>query len=721
MRHIRTIVILLIALAVGLVSSGHAGAASSVRITVARAGWYDVNEQLFIGEGDVVIEAEDVQIAGDYVEWRAATEELIVSGSVVFRQGDNELTGETLIYNLAQNHGEFFDVQALIEAEKAASPVFLRSDRVVLDGETYTIVDGRITTCDLEDPHFHLAVKEIERTADAKLIIRKVTYYEGSIPLFYWPYLVLPLDYDWQEASMLLPVIGYSTEEGYYIKTAFDYYFSENSYGVVNLDLFSKLGVGYGFTHHYKLGSLGSGKIEAYQIPFTEGHRLSAGLEHEWERGPWRFVTNNKYNNKDEKRSLDLRGRLTLNTQRIQAHAEGAYQENTGTKWNRSWEYGGTWRQQLADGWRLNLDGSVSSKERADERLRMVDYLAETTYTRGNHTWALAIEQEYNPDLLDDEVQKPTWRSVNRVPEFTWRVSSPTVYGTVLPLRLELSAGRYREFPSDTQGLRFNGTANLLNRTWRPMTGTTVTYGGELSTAFYDLGDQQTTAGGTISLNQQLSQNLRFTARFSEKQVWGRTPFQFDRVSPVRSVSLQLSRTGTPYTWSARTTYNFLTNKFSTLSLNGAWRPTDKLTLSVSGAYDLNSRVFGRVVPRIEYTTRDEQERPIAFRLGTMYHVEKQVWERIDLRVEAPFGETWVVGYDAVYDLQKQEFSSGQINIEKDLHCRSVTLSYDHVKQKVALGLTINAFPTLPLKWGSDTGMSLFDLDDVYDLIGVEQ
>ena len=104
-----------------------------------------------------------------------------------------------------------------------------------------------------------------------------------------------------------------------------------------------------------------------------------------------------------------------------------------------------------------------------------------------------------------------------------------------------------------------------------------------------------------------------------------------------------------------------------------------------------------------------------------MYHVEKQVWERIDLRVEAPFGETWVVGYDAVYDLQKQEFSSGQINIEKDLHCRSVTLSYDHVKQKVALGLTINAFPTLPLKWGSDTGMSLFDLDDVYDLIGVEQ
>ena len=364
MRHIRTIVILLIALAVGLVPSGHAGAASSVRITVARAGWYDVNEQLFIGEGDVVIEAEDVQIAGDYVEWRAATEELIVSGNVVFRQGDNELTGETLIYNLAQNHGEFFDVQALIEAEKAASPVFLRSDRVVLDGETYTIVDGRITTCDLEDPHFHLAVKEIERTADAKLIIRKVTYYEGSIPLFYWPYLVLPLDYDWQEASMLLPVIGYSTEEGYYIKTAFDYYFSENSYGVVNLDLFSKLGVGYGFTHYYKLDPLVRVKLRLTRFRLRKA-RLSARLEHEWE-WPWRFVTN-KYNNKDEKRVL--RFAWTPNSQHKGFRpTRKAHQENTGTKWNRSWEYGGTWRQQIADGWRLNLDGSVSSKERADER-----------------------------------------------------------------------------------------------------------------------------------------------------------------------------------------------------------------------------------------------------------------------------------------------------------------------------------------------------------------
>lgn len=721
MRHTRIIIILVISLVIGLVQSGHAAAASSVRITVARAGWYDVNEQLFVGEGDVVIEAEDVRIAGDYVEWRAATEELVVSGNVIFQQGDNELTGEVLIYNLAQNQGEFYDIQTLIEAEKAASPIFLRSDKVLLDGETYTIVDGRITTCDLDDPHFHIAVKEIERTADDKLIIRKATYYEGSIPLFYWPFLVIPLDRDWQDTLMALPVIGYSTDEGYYVKTTFDYYFNENSYGAVNLDLYSKLGVGYGFTHHYKLGVLGSGKIEAYQIPFTEGRRLSAGFEHEWERGPWRFVTNNKYNDKDEKRSIDLRSRLTLNTNQIQAHLTGTYQENAGTRWDRSWDYSGAWRQQLAEGWRLNLDGSVSGKEKGDERLRMVDYLAETTYTHRNHTWALAVEQRYNPDLLDDEVQKPTWRSVNRLPELSWRVNSPKITGRVLPIRFELAAGRYHEFPSNTEALRLKGTVNLLNRTWRPMNGTSVTYGGELSTAIYDLESHQITAGGTVSLSQQLGSNLRFTTRFTEKKVWGSTPFQFDRVNPVRSLSLQLNRTGAPFTWSARTTYNFLTEKFSLLSLNGNWQATDQLTISVAGAYDLNNGVFGRVVPRVRYTSRDHLDRPIEFQLGSMYHVEKQLWERIDLRVEAPLGETWVVGYDAIYDPQRQEFSRGQITIEKDLHCRSITLAYDHVKQNVALGITINAFPTLPFKWGSDTGVSLFDLDDVYDLIGVEQ
>ena len=132
----------------------------------------------------------------------------------------------------------------------------------------------------------------------------------------------------------------------------------------------------------------------------------------------------------------------------------------------KTWEYGASWRQQLTDNLRLTLNGSVTGQEKT-KLTRMVNYLAETTYTRGSQTFGLAVEQKYNPDLLE-EGDTPNWHSVNRSPELFWRLTSPRISGTILPVRLELKAGHYHEFPSDTAHWRLGGTAGLLTRYWRP-------------------------------------------------------------------------------------------------------------------------------------------------------------------------------------------------------------------------------------------------------------
>ncbi|NLM55541.1 MAG: hypothetical protein GX195_11470 [Firmicutes bacterium] len=93
----------------------------------------------------------------------------------------------------------------------------------------------------------------------------------------------------------------------------------------------------------------------------------------------------------------------------------------------------------------------------------------------------------------------------------------------------------------------------------------------------------------------------------------------------------------------------------------------------------------------------------------------------MEVQVKTPIGSTWAVTYDAVYEPYRQEFTRGQITVDKDFHCRSVTLAYDHVRNRIAFSLTINAFPSLPLGWDSDTGVSLFDIEDVFDLIGVDE
>lgn len=717
MRRTGLIITAVLILVLGLAVQGSADTSSWVRISAARAGWYDVQQQLFVGEGEVEIVTEDTYITGDYVEWRLERQELVVSGNVVLRQGEDELTGDYLLYNPSKGEGEFLNVKALVEAPKAEGPIFLSSEKVGIVPAGYRLVNGRITTCDLEQPHFHLAVKEIQVYPGEKLIVRGVTYYDNSLPLFYWPYLVIPLDDD-SDFALSLPVVGYSTAEGFYVKNTFDYYFNENAYGKINLDLYSKLGLGYGFAHNYRSRLLGSGQVGMYHIPFTEQSKFSAHLNHEWSRGPWRFVTNNSLDHTASRRSLDSRSRLSFTTDAVDASINAGFQENVGSKMGKTWEYGASWRQQLTDNLRLTLNGSVTGQEKT-RLTRMVNYLAETTYTRGSQTFGLAVEQKYNSDLLE-EGDTPNWHSVNRSPELFWRLTSPRISGTILPVRLELKAGHYHEFPSDTAHWRLGGTAGLLTRYWRPTSSTTISYSGEVQALQYDQGDQQGVLAGRLNLIQGFGK-LRFTARFDEQMVFGTSPFRFDQASPRRLLTLQVGQTEAAFSWSASTNYNFLTGKYREVALQAAWRPSDQLRLSVAAGYDLNTGVWGRIVPMLEYSTTDERERTKSLRVGGKYNALRNEWEQIDLQVKTPVGETWTLGYDAVYDPRIQEFKQGQIRIDKDLHCRSVTFAYDHVRGNVAFSITINAFPTLPFGWDSEKGLSLFDVEDVYDLIGVEE
>ena len=111
----------------------------------------------------------------------------------------------------------------------------------------------------------------------------------------------------------------------------------------------------------------------------------------------------------------------------------------------------------------------------------------------------------------------------------------------------------------------------------------------------------------------------------------------------------------------------------------------------------------------------------VELRLGTWYQPVDRVLRRVDTRIALPLGDTWKVSYDSVFEPPKQAFTKGTVTVSRDLHCRELSISYDHVVKRVALQLTINAFPTLPIGWDSQGGLSLFDLEDVADIIGVEE
>ena len=124
MRRTGLILAMVLILVCGSALNGSAAEEVSIRISAARSGWYDAVQKLFVGEGDVQIATEDTLITGDYVEWSIDTGELVVSGNVVLKQGENELAGEYLFYSVNRGEGEFLDVSASLRRPRRRAPSF---------------------------------------------------------------------------------------------------------------------------------------------------------------------------------------------------------------------------------------------------------------------------------------------------------------------------------------------------------------------------------------------------------------------------------------------------------------------------------------------------------------------------------------------------------------------------------------------------------------------
>lgn len=684
-------------------------AEQGVRIAASKTGSYDLESQVFTAEGDVEVHVDGLMLLGSVLRADLAEGLVTLEGDVRLIQDGQEIRGAFLVYNLNTGEGSFEEVRA--ELAVPDGTVYASGRLILFDQEQYSIAQAAFTTCDLEQSHYRLVTKEMEFIPGDKAIIRHVVYYEGQIPLFYWPYLVVPLGRDLEDLLVSLPVVGYGDYEGYFIKSAFNYFFTENSYGNLYVDLYTRLGLGAGVKHHYKLQELGQGHLYLWGVPTAAEKHYKAAWEHSLTKDSWTFATKNSVEKtwlKDEISSDtalhvsagDLKGKLWL-----------TYKKNPQATTKGETSAGMQWSKPLGDRLTLNVEGSYAQK-RTTEEVRLMNYLLAAVYNQGKHRLTLTMEQQFNPDLLDTGTKD--WRSLQRRPELKWEIGDLGLNS--LPLQGQLVLGHYEETPSMVIQSRGYGQVALRARTWRPRAGTSLTYQGDLNGAVYSDGSSQAWLYGRVSLNQNLGKHLSFSSTYRRRDVWGSTPFKFDAQGKLEDLSLRLSYSRGNARGYASTVYDFVNKRFSTLTLNAYLKPSERWTLDLYASYDLNTRSWTRLVPMAEY--KHDQ---FSLKLGLRYRPPSRELERVDLRFSLPVGSAWKVSYDSIYAPAAQQFTKGQITISRDLHCRQLGFSYDHVAGRFAVQLTINAFPALPIGWDSQGGLSLFDLEDVADIIDVKE
>jgi len=169
---------------------------------------------------------------------------------VRLRDDNQTLYGDYLKYSIETEKGRIVTSKSSYE-----SGYFYGNNAYRQTRDIFYLEDGRYSTCDLSEPHFHFHSKHLKLIEGDKLIAKPVVLYLGRIPLLAAPYYVFPLKKG-RHSGILPFTIGniergerYIRNVGYYWaaseywdwKGALDYYEERNSLNIYSSITYNKL------------------------------------------------------------------------------------------------------------------------------------------------------------------------------------------------------------------------------------------------------------------------------------------------------------------------------------------------------------------------------------------------------------------------------------------------------------------------------------------------
>jgi len=238
--------------------------------TVADSLEYDKNNNKLIAKGNVVITYGDERITSDYAEVETQTKKAYAKGHVLIFSGEKPVAkGEEIFYDFTVHTGDFPQGSLL------TYPWHCKGEEIkkTATGE-YVARNAVFTTCKGENPPYEIHAKKLTVHQNDKLVAWGVTFYSLGKPIFWWPFMVIPL----QKNSLPFSISpGYKSDFGFYVETSKGFSLTENVWGKWHADWRAKKGFGGGADLNYDYGKLASGLIKGYWTQDKEAP--SPGLE----------------------------------------------------------------------------------------------------------------------------------------------------------------------------------------------------------------------------------------------------------------------------------------------------------------------------------------------------------------------------------------------------------------------------------------------------------
>lgn len=703
---------LLFGLLAGLVLPGEA-ASTSLRLRVNGEASYDPHTQWLVatdvhfGHGAITIEAQAL-------EADLARQEALFTGQVRLETESGHWQGAWLTYNLATGAFVLGEGEAELQPAGASGSLRLQAPRVEGTVAHIHIGGATLTTCGLDHPEYHVRAREIEIWPGEVMVLRHVVYVEGAIPLLYWPRVTISLDPDDEMGTSPFqpPEVGWTEEDGWYIRMAYAYDTRADRLGLLHVGYHQFSGWGLGVTQRVPLGpaswTVGAdwlqnppsevkGREEAeprYRLRTRIDLPAAANWPVEavyagtyWETRPastsqradWALEHDLALTYRQDGTSVGVRGHQERGREEGEALLKegadlslgqelGPLRLSAGTQ-GRRWQKGADLHQYM--GYQGVVEGRWGSWDAA---------------LRGGWTLHSQILQYKIPGTN-------AWTRFGRAPEgelgytLPARLWSQPLQGT--RLRLFTQAGRYQEERADGPtgwlegahlGFRSSGTRLPLAGSWSLGLST---WAGQW---WYETAEELLYAGSTWTLQYRPSAAFTGELRYTIQDAWGETPFHAHTEAWKARERLELlleARRGALWAGTfAR--YDLLEDELTDLAGLVQVSLGEKVTVGAAGHYD----------------------------------VPDQTWTRYDAILALPLGERWAVQGEVAYALDEDETTLGallgQLSLTYTSDCRTVGLRFDVVNKAIWLEYHLNAFPTTPLQLGWEAeASSLFQLPNM--------
>ncbi len=248
------------------------------------------------------------------------------NGRPVFTDGREEMVGDRMEYNFKTDRGRILRGRTKFQDGYYTGETVKR-----VEAKEFNVVNGRYSTCENEEPHFHFKGNKMKVIMGDKVVAKPVIFFIGKIPLAILPFAMFSTKEDGRQSGIIIPRFGTSPDEGRYLQDL-GYYWAANDYfdARATLSFFEKTGVltkghvNYALRYHFT-GSVG-GSYTRKNFDGTSQRRWNLEIRHSQQFNPntslnvnASFVNNKNFykdlsDNRNERLNRQLVSNATFST-----------------------------------------------------------------------------------------------------------------------------------------------------------------------------------------------------------------------------------------------------------------------------------------------------------------------------------------------------------------------------------------------------------------------